>query len=391
MRFESGTQTIGWFQKEYREGTITLRPPYQRKPVWAARQKCYLIESILMDMPVPEIFVHETTKPDGNTIHAVVDGQQRIRTVLQFIGLTTLGPDGKPEPDEVEFTSFALDKLDRHGEPSPFLGRRFTDLTKEERVKLFEYKFHIRYLYTSEESDLRNMFARLNRYLTALSPQELRHATYIGPFAKLAEDLAENEYWLKSGLMSRALIRRLGDVDFVSQLLIGVIHGPEGGSASLVDEYYRMYEDYDIDEGIPDQRRTRKLFEQTLKLVQQLFPNVQGSEIRWGNKADFYSLFVALAGILREHDARKDKEITGLRVALEKFSRDVDRRLSNENAKVAANVVEYVRAVEKGVNDKARRADRHRILVGLIEEAFGLESSDNENGNESHKKTGKKR
>ena len=65
MRFESGAQTISWFQKEYREGTITLRPPYQRKPVWAARQKCYLIESILYGIPVPEIFVHETTTETG--------------------------------------------------------------------------------------------------------------------------------------------------------------------------------------------------------------------------------------------------------------------------------------------------------------------------------------
>ena len=47
--------------------------------------------------PVPEIFVHETTTPQGETRHAVVDGQQAIRTVLQFLGLTTLGPDVLPQ------------------------------------------------------------------------------------------------------------------------------------------------------------------------------------------------------------------------------------------------------------------------------------------------------
>jgi hypothetical protein len=138
MRFEAGTQTISWFQKEYKESTITLRPPYQRKPVWAARQKCYLIESILYGLPVPEIFVHETTNPEGETLHAVVDGQQRIRTVLQFLGLTTLGPDGKPEPEEEEFAGFTLDKFDRRNEPSPWLGKRFANLTQEERIKFFE-------------------------------------------------------------------------------------------------------------------------------------------------------------------------------------------------------------------------------------------------------------
>src|SRR5436305_8896409 len=110
MRFDAGAQAISWFQKEYKEGVIALRPPYQRKPVWAARQKCYLIESILYGLPIPEIFVHETTTVEGNTLHAVVDGQQRIRTVLQFLGLTTLNPDGQPETEEEEFTGFALDK-----------------------------------------------------------------------------------------------------------------------------------------------------------------------------------------------------------------------------------------------------------------------------------------
>lgn len=378
MRFETGAQTISWFQKEYKEGNITLRPPYQRKPVWAARQKCYLIESILLGFPVPEIFVHETTKPDGATLHAVVDGQQRVRAVLQFIGLST------PQDDEQEFTGFALEKLDQPGEHSPYFGKRFSDLDDKERVKFFEYKFHIRYLYTADESELRNMFARLNRYLAPLNPQELRHATYVGPFAKLAETLAENEYWVKSGLMTRALIRRLTDVDFVSQLLIGAIHGPEGGSAAIVDEYYRMYEDYDLDEGFPDQRRAHRLFDQTLKLIQQLYPNTQDETIRWGNRADFYSLFVALADVLRDHDITKEKQYADLRKALNRFSKDVDRRLSDETAKVPADVVEYARAIEKGVNDKGRRADRHRVLVSLIESTLGL------TGGQSKKTTGKK-
>jgi hypothetical protein len=368
MRFEAGSQTISWFQKEYREGTIVLRPPYQRKPVWAARQKCYLVESILLGMPVPEIFIHETTDPEGRTIHAIVDGQQRIRAVLQFVGLNT------SEPDEEEFTGFAIDKLDRHSR-SPYLGRRFADLASDDRIRFFEYKFHIRYLYTPEESELRNMFARLNRYLTALSPQELRHATYVGPFPKLAEDLAEDEFWLKSGLVGRAMIRRLGDVDFVSQLLIGVIHGPEGGSAAVVDDYYRRYEDYDLDEGIPDQRRVRRLFEQTLTVIRQLFPNLQDAEVRWANRADFYSLFIALAQILRAHGAPTGRQLLDLATTLTQFSQDVDLRLSNQRAKVARGVAQYVRAVEKGVNDKARRADRHRVLTELIERRLGVEGS----------------
>jgi hypothetical protein len=165
-------------------------------------------------------------------------------------------------------------------------------------------------------------------------------------------------------------------VDFVSQLLIGVIHGPEGGSAAIVDEYYRQYEDYDVEEGIPDQRRARKLFDQSLKFVKALFPNLQDeAELRWSNRADFYSLFLAISDIIREHEVPKDPTVAALRKALEDFSKDVNRRLANEEAKVVPDVIEYVRAVEKGVNDKARRADRHRVLVALFEKTLGLKST----------------
>src|SRR5436189_750736 len=106
MNYNSTEHPLSWFRDRYRDNTLKIRPPYQRKPVWAARQKCYLIESILLGLPVPEIFIHETTKPNGDTLHAVVDGQQRIRAVLQFIGLES------EEKEEAEFTGFALDKLD---------------------------------------------------------------------------------------------------------------------------------------------------------------------------------------------------------------------------------------------------------------------------------------
>lgn len=158
-------------------------------------------------------------------------------------------------------------------------------------------------------------------------------------------------------------------------MLIGVIHGPEGGSAGVVDEYYRTYEDFDLEEGIPDQRRARRLFDQTLAFVQQLLPDLPSTDLRWGNRADFYSLFVAFAEIIREHDVPSDQRVSELRVQLTKLSKDVDRRLADEEATVPADAIEYVRAVEKGVNDKARRADRHHILIRLIERVLAVETT----------------
>ncbi len=132
-----------------------------------------------------------------------------------------------------------------------------------------------------------------------------------------------------------------------------------------------MYEDSEQDEGFPDQKRVLKLFAQTLELVEDLFPEIE--ETRWSNKADFYSLFVAFAAHIHEHEEPDDTDVATLEPVLAQFARRVDRKVANSEAKVPEGVANYADAVQKGVNEKARRAVRHRALVDLIEDALGLQ------------------
>ena len=87
MKHSSRPQSIAWFQGHYKDGLLAIRPPFQRKPVWLAKQRCALIESILLEIPIPEVFVQVTQAQDGTEEFGVVDGQQRLRTILQFFGL----------------------------------------------------------------------------------------------------------------------------------------------------------------------------------------------------------------------------------------------------------------------------------------------------------------
>jgi Protein of unknown function DUF262 len=358
MDFNSNTETISWFNDRNSDGSLTLKPPFQRKPIWAARQKCYLIESILLKLPIPEVYMQRLTSPEGKTTYAVVDGQQRIRTVLQFIG-------SERDPDEQASNKFVLDKLPTS---SPWRNYTFAKLSPEEKRQFYDYEFSIRNLNTESDDDLRNMFDRLNRYLSPLKPQELRHSTYRGPFLRLAERLADDEYWAENKIVTTAAIRRMADVEFVSELVIGVLHGPQGGSAAVIDEYYSEYEDYDDE--FPSQRSAVKTFQTTLAVIQDLFPEIK--QTRWSNKTDFYSLFVALASLsIRSMSAVKQKR---LRNSLDKFEANVAKRLKDEEALVSTDVIEYVRAVEKGANDKPRRGVRHNVLVGLISSTIGIRS-----------------
>ncbi|MDP2898211.1 MAG: DUF262 domain-containing protein [bacterium] len=355
MKYTSTVQTISWFRDRYREGSLTIKPPYQRKLVWKDRQKCYLIESILMGLPVPEVYIQQTISVDGSAHFAVVDGQQRIRSILQFIG-------AESDPDELDSNKFALDKLQPD---SHWRSVTFAQLSDDEKRNFYGYSLAVRYLNTDIDNEVRDMFTRLNKYLSPLKPQELRNATYSGPFVDLVLSFAEEEYWSENRIVSPALIRRMGDVEFLSELLIGVMHGPQGGGAKLIDGYYAQYEDFE--EEFPDQPEAKRLFNRTLATVQDVLPNIK--ETRWRNKTDFYTLFVALASLLRSNMLTQRK-LPALRSTLEGFAEEVNLRLSDDNATVSQAVIQYVRAVEKGPNEKTRRANRHVVVVDLVQRYF---------------------
>jgi hypothetical protein len=351
VKFDTLPQQVLWFRDKYRTGSLILKPPFQRKPVWAAKQKCFLIESLLINVPVPEVFVQQTLV-DGEAVFAVVDGQQRIRTILQFMGLDK-------DSAELEYNGFPLDKLKP---TSQYKDLSFGELPKADRDRLLTYVFSVRFLEEEDDNKIRDLFVRLNKYLTKLSEQELRNATYTGPFVTLTSKLADDDYWFEQRLVSSAQIRRMKDVEFMSDLLIGVMHGPQGGSAKVLDEYFARYEDYDDE--FPDQKRTVRRFQQALKTVQALFPEL--AETRWGNRTDFYTLFVAISALQVSSDVVA-RQIPHAREALQTFADQVNKRLANEKAHVPDEVIKYVRAVEKGANDKKRRADRHTTLLSLLQ------------------------
>lgn len=358
MKYTSTTQTVLWFRDRYREGTLDLRKPYQRKPVWMARQKCFLVETMLLGLPIPEVFMElNVSTSQGEPVEewGVIDGQQRIRAILQFIGSET-------DEDEAGHNGFALDKLLT---TSPWLNMTFNELPEADQQRIWQTKLAVRELTPDMATEVGDMFRRLNKFLTPLNGQELRNATYSGPFIRLAETLADDEYWAENGMVTPAQIRRMNDIEFVSELLIGVLHGPQGGSAKIVDDYYAQYEDYDDE--FPGQRSAVKLFRESSQLVRGLFPAIR--EGRWGNKTDFYSLFVACSYLLRG-GVLPPSHYGKLRQLVSEFGHRVDERLANEDVQVGEPVATYVRAVARGANDKARRASRHAALCELMEPYF---------------------
>jgi hypothetical protein len=358
MKHASRPQSISWFQEHYKAGRLVLRPPFQRKPVWTPKQRSSLIESLLMDIPIPEVYVQVTQAEDGVEQYGVVDGQQRLRTILQFIGI-----ERNQDQEGENVNLFALDSLP---DSSVYKGWTFAEVVGEERKRFFQYEICVRLLYTDDRRVVEDVFKRLNKFTLPLKAQELRNATFHGPFAKLSEKLADDDFWAVNRIVSPAAIRRMADIEMMSDLLIGLLHGPQGGSAKIIDEYYEQYEEFEDE--FPEQSRVKKLFDKTFETIKRLFPSISDTS-RWGNRADYYSLFVSTSSLLVDHDLPRKSEKRLLK-KLTEFATEVDRRLERPDANTSVASQKYARAIEKGSNDRARRVDRHEALLEIMTPFF---------------------
>lgn len=249
MKAMANNQTISWFYQRLKEETLILSPDFQRNPIWQKPQQDYLIETILLDLPVPEVYIVNRITGDGNSTWIVVDGQQRLRTILEFVN------------GEL--------KVDINDERYKHI-HYFSDLkSDDEKKKIWRYPIVIRDLEDSSDDDVRNLFQRLNKYSFPLNDQELRNARFRGLFKSSVESISDHEFWTSTGTFSANDIRRMGDLEFISIILCaligGIFHRDE-----RVDEFYAMYEiEFDQHKYYLDQ------FVSIIEIIQTILPDIK--------------------------------------------------------------------------------------------------------------------
>src|SRR5258708_5902377 len=84
MQRNPRTQDISWFLDLQERNQLDLNPPYQRRSVWTRNDREYFVDTILHNYPSPAIFLHKTMDEDGRSVYHVVDGKQRLETIIQF-------------------------------------------------------------------------------------------------------------------------------------------------------------------------------------------------------------------------------------------------------------------------------------------------------------------
>ena len=165
------TQDISWFLDQYERKQLDLDPPYQRRSVWSPRDKKFFVDTILNNYPAPPVFLHKTMDDDGRATYHVVDGKQRLQTIIEFTQDRVRIPE--------DFGDRNLQK------------KRWKDLARETRERFWNYELIVEMMPNVDEAKIRSTFDRINRNSRRLTPQELRHAKYEGWFIQFVEREAE--------------------------------------------------------------------------------------------------------------------------------------------------------------------------------------------------------
>lgn len=169
------------------DGDLRLDPDYQRQYRWSDEKASRFIESVLLNIPVPVLYLAE--EPDGS--FSVIDGQQRLTSLMRFI---------KPNELDAIFPETELDELLLNGLKvrSEINGKRYTDLDRADKSAIAKRPVRCIVVLNESDSTLKfEVFERLNTGSASLTDQEVRNCIYRGSYNSLIKELAANKKFIE--------------------------------------------------------------------------------------------------------------------------------------------------------------------------------------------------
>lgn len=309
VSFDSYDITVRQILDMVGERSIDIAPEYQRHFIWGLDRQSTLIESLLLGIPVPSLFM--ATNPDATW--EVIDGLQRLTTMVNFLAddatILRINPKGK---------RLRLEGLEKLSEMN---GLTFGDLPKSVQLHLQTRPVRVTVLNDKTDRGVRfDLFERLNTGGVELHPQEIRNCVYIGKFNEMLKELAKN-------------------TDF--RLVVKTTENKErtGNFEELVLKFFAYYQDRQLfvhgvkdflneymdrkTKQFDDERNLRSIFESTFKLLVELLPQgiVRGQRMNVTPLVLYEAVSVGVADLIAEGvrpDAEKlreilnDKELTRL-------------------------------------------------------------------------------
>ena len=314
---------------------IDLEPVFQRRERWKSDAQSALIESFLLNVPVPPIYLSE----DASGKYAAIDGKQRLRTIADFIA-----------------NRFALNSLERLTEAE---GYRFEDLPNEIKnaLKLKPFLRVVTLLKQSSPTLKYEVFLRLNRAGEPLNRQEIRNVAYRGAFNSAIYEAAHHDFLrlqLKITDDKASAYRQMLDAEFVLRFLTLRSQKSQfsGRLANEMDNFLRDNQDAE-----PSYIRSQ---------INSFNSALAGCERIWGKYAFQRS----------EGSIWRDQFLAGMydaeMLAVTQLSRSDVSKLENASARIVVQTKKlfkdkkFEEAVRTGTNTPARISYRVESILEML-------------------------
>jgi hypothetical protein len=330
VRRRPNTQNVQWFLEMHSSGQLDLHPSHQRRSVWNDQYRRFYVDTVLRDYPSPAIFLQIETRAGVPTVYHVIDGKQRLETLIKFSN------------DEFHLGDYLKDL----GYDKPY----FSDLQSDLQDAFVDYVLSVENISRASDNELKEAFDRLNRNVAKLNRQELRKAQYSGRFITKMTELSADSFWTSLGIATRSRVQRMLDIEFVSELYLLVMYGVRDGSDDLLDQAYA-----DFDEEIVGEEEHDERYKAALEWVRRVPVDWRGT--RWKNLGDFYSIW----GAFLELDEENIVSVDEAAVRLEDFALRLDPPAANDQ-----RASEYSDAVRQGTNKESSRKIRTEILSNIL-------------------------
>lgn len=319
-----------------RNSSLILTPSFQRKLVWNDTHKEDFIETILLGFPFPEIYLADggINLETQTSETLVVDGQQRLSTIFQYI---TSSPE------------FTIKRMER-----------FADLTAEQKTEFYDYNVVIRDLGRIEENQIRDIFKRINSVNYALNAVEIRNALYEGEFIKAAKKILELEGFFTednvfNNVFSADEVSRMKDLEYILLMMATVEEGGYFISDNEVEKYVKQYDDE-----YPNRETIVANFHEVLRLI--VYCNLPPDTI-WNKRSSFFTLVVELIKLKQKYGSLPN--IESLKDTLVSLENEL-----NNNKREDVNTNEYAQYyyyTHQGTTSRKGRHIRGTLLQKYIE------------------------
>ena len=220
--------SIGELTNLYRDKELRIRPEFQRLFRWTDSQKSRLIESLLLGIPLPSIFVAQAESGRWE----IIDGLQRVSTILQLQGELLDEQGRRVDPLVLRGTKYlpALEgRLWQSSDPT-------SSLSEAQRLDIKRTKIDLKIIKRESSPETKfDLFQRLNSYGSTLTAQEMRSALLVAvspEFLNWIEELAKWPSFVETTQLSERLLDERFDLELVVRFLI--LHNRPAERLSLV-------------------------------------------------------------------------------------------------------------------------------------------------------------